>query len=61
MEENQKLRKLLTKGPYHREPITVNFGKCRGEIEKAVIDCTSSVSEKYKLSLLVRSMIGLKT
>ena len=49
--ENQKLRKLLTKGPNYREPITINFGKCRAEIEKAVVECAASLSEKYKLPL----------
>ena len=49
--ENQKLRKLLTKGPNYREPKTINFSKCQIEIEKSVVECASALAAKYKLPI----------
>ena len=47
--ENSKLRKLLSKGPNYREAKTINFSKCREEIERTVIECASSLAKKYNL------------
>ena len=49
--ENQKLRKLLTKGPNYREKKTLNFNKCLKEIENSINTCASKLSDKYKLPL----------
>ena len=47
--ENPKLRKLLAKGPNYREAKTINFSKCREEIERTITECASSLSKKYSM------------
>ena len=49
--DNPKLRKLLTKEPNYREPKTINFSKCQSEVERAIAECDSALSTKYKLPL----------
>ena len=49
--ENSKLRKLLTKGPNYREARTINFSKCREEMERTISECASSLSKKYNIPL----------
>ena len=46
-----RTKSYASKVPNYREHITINFGKCRAEIEKAVVECAASLSEKYKLPL----------
>ena len=33
--QNNKLRKLLCKGPKYREPVSINFSNCKAEIENS--------------------------
>ena len=46
--ENQKLRKLLTKGPNYREPVTTNFKHALTKITAAINSCINSFAEKTK-------------
>ena len=53
--ENNKLRKLLTKGPNYREPRSLNFGKAEVNIKSAIISLIDKIclNPKYdKVSLL---------
>ena len=34
--QNNKLRKLLCKGPKYREPVPMNFSKCKTEIKNSL-------------------------
>ena len=47
---NQKLCKLLSKGPNYREKRTLNFSKCVKNISQALEDCINNLSHKYKLN-----------
>ena len=47
---NQKLRKLLSKGPNYREKRTLNFSKCVKNISQDLEDCINNLSHKYKLN-----------
>ena len=49
--EDVKLRKLLSKGPNYREPITVNYNKCKNEIIKSLDKFITMLIEKYKLNI----------
>ena len=46
--ENQKLRKLLAKGPNYREPRTLNFNKVKNEIKDAINTCIDTIVSKTK-------------
>ena len=46
---NQKLRKLLSKGPNYREPKTLNYSKCKKEINSTLLLAIDSLSVKYHL------------
>ena len=46
---NQKLRKLLSKGPNYREPRTLNYNKCKKEINTTLLLAIDSLSVKYHL------------
>ena len=46
---NNKLRKLFSKGPNYREPITPNFENAREEIVKMMNDLINTWSNKFKL------------
>ena len=46
--ENQKLRKLLAKGPNYREPVTGNFKHAITKITAAINSCIDSFTEKTK-------------
>ena len=37
--QNNKLRKLLSKGPKYREPVSINWNNCKTELKKAVLNC----------------------
>ena len=45
--QDNKLRKLLSKGPKYREPATLDFGKGKEEILKGIRDCVAKLSAKY--------------
>ena len=45
---NDKLRKLISKGPNFREPKTINWKKCRDVIAEGVTQCLSSMSSSSK-------------
>ena len=42
--ENSKLRKLLSKGPNFREPMSINWAKCRNAIENGLDTCCDKIS-----------------
>ena len=44
---NQKLRKLLTKGPNYREAKTLNYSKCKKEIAASLGVAIDSLAVKY--------------
>ena len=46
---DNKLRKLFSKGPNYREPITPDFEKAREEISNKIKDLISTWSNKFKL------------
>ena len=46
---NQKLRKLLSKGPNYREPKTLNYNKCKREIESSLASVIDNLAGKYHL------------
>ena len=46
---NQKLRKLLSKGPNYREPKTLNYHKCKQSIESSITSCIDSLGVKYNI------------
>ena len=46
---NAKLRQLLGKGPNYREARTMNFKKCKEEIESALTSSVVNLAEKYKI------------
>ena len=46
---NQKLRKLLSKGPNYREPRTLNYNKCKKEINTTLLLAIDNLSVKYHL------------
>ena len=48
--ENDKLRKLMSKGPNYREPKTINFNKCLKAIESALSITVDKLKNKYNLS-----------
>ena len=37
--QNNKLRKLLCKGPKYREPVSINFSNCKTEIKNSLTKC----------------------
>ena len=39
--QNNKLRKLLCKGPKYREPVSINFSKCKTEIKNSLTKFSS--------------------
>ena len=39
--QNNKLRKLLCKGPKYREPVSINFSKCQTEIKNSLTKFSS--------------------
>ena len=47
---NSKLRKLLSKGPSYREPVTLNYHKCKKSIESSLSSSISNLAIKYNLS-----------
>ena len=48
--ENNKLRKLLSKGPKYREPYKKNYKKCKEVINNALNDCINNMGDKYKIN-----------
>ena len=46
---NQKIRKLLSKGPNYREPKTLNYNKCKREIETSLTSAIENLANKYNL------------
>ena len=44
------LRKLLSKGPNYREPVPINYIKCKNEIIKSLAKFFTLLIEKYKLN-----------
>ena len=49
--ENGKLRSLLAKGPNFREPLSVNYGKCKTAITDAINSLIQQVATKNSLTL----------
>ena len=47
---NEKLRKLLSKGPNYREPKTLNYRKCKQSIESSITSNIDKFAEVYKVS-----------
>lgn len=47
---NEKLRKLLSKGPNYREPKTLNYSKCKQSIESSIASSIGKFAEAYKVS-----------
>ena len=39
--QNNKLRKLLCKGPKYREPVSINFSNCKTEIKNSLTEFSS--------------------
>ena len=56
---NQRLRKLISKGPNYREPCTINWNKCRSEIERGLDECAVQLS-KHKRSISLNHLIPWK-
>ena len=48
--EHRKLRSLLTKGPNYREPKTLNYSKCKKEIEFSLKSAVDSLSVSYGIT-----------
>ena len=48
---NQKLRKLLSKGPNYREPKTLNYHKCKKSIESSLSSSIDQLAFKYNISV----------
>jgi len=48
--ENDRLRKLLTKGPNFREPKTINFQKALKEITQAIDICIERIGDRTDLT-----------
>ena len=46
--QNDKLRKLISKGPNYREPKTINWKKCRDVIAEGVAQCLSKMASSRK-------------
>ena len=44
--QNNKLRKLLCKGPKYREPVSVNFSNCKTETKNSLIKFSSDWCNK---------------
>ena len=57
---NDKLRKLISKGPNFREPKTINWKKCRDVIAEGVAQCLSSMSSSSK-NVTEADMVPWKT
>ena len=47
---NNKLRKLLSKGPNYREPKTLNYNKCFSSIESDLQNMVDKLTNKYSLA-----------
>ena len=47
--KNNKLRKLMCKGPNYREKTGINYKKCREAIEIALKECIGGMSRKFKM------------
>lgn len=47
---NEKLRKLLSKGPNYREPKTLNYKKCKQSIESSITNSIDKFADVYKVS-----------
>ena len=45
---NQKLRKLISKGPNYREPKTINWKKCRDGIAEGLAECACRMTSSCK-------------
>ena len=46
--QNQKIRKLISKGPNYREPRTINWNKCRYNISQGLAECASRMASSCK-------------
>ena len=44
--QNDKLRKLLCKGPKYREPVSINFSNCKTEIKNSLTKFSSDWCNK---------------
>ena len=44
---NNKLRKLICKGPNYREPKTINLKKCRDEIAVGLAEFVNKISSSF--------------
>ena len=51
--KDNKLRKLLSKGPKYRETTTLNFGKCKEVIVNGIRECVSKLSAKYAIEITI--------
>ena len=49
--ENNKLRKILSKGPNYREPKAKNYNACVREILIAIDRCAQTMSDKFKIDI----------
>ncbi len=54
--QNQKLRKLISKGPNYREPRTINWKRCRDNIAEGLAECASRMTSSCK-GLRVEDML----
>ena len=46
--KNKQLRKLISKGPNYREAKTINWQKCRDEINKGLEECSNRLASSNK-------------
>ena len=49
--QNQKLRKLLTKGPNYREPKTLNYNSCKKEIKSSLTLAIDKLAARYNITI----------
>ena len=49
--QNQKLRKLLTKGPNYREPKTLNYNSCKKEVKSSLTSAIDKIAVQYNITI----------
>ena len=49
--QNNKLRKLLCKGPKYREPVSINFSNCKTEIKNSLTKFSSDWCNKMSVPI----------
>ena len=47
--QNNKLRKLLCKGPEYREPVSINFSNCKTEMKNSLTEFSSDWCNKKRV------------